>query len=147
MREAVAQPVSNPGGPRISSALQTTGLTPLLVWRVRWDLSHNPSRNTRAQMDAVSTNRPLLASNNEESNEARVSEGKGLGVLVTRGFNSSIQCKYAYNPARRILFLIVYLYWSHLEYLCLACSPYLGEDDKHRHRLQRLAKRLLVGLK
>ncbi len=88
---------------------------------------------------------------------------KDLGVQTDNMFSSPVQCTEAANKARRLIFMIrrsfqdisksafIPLYGAlvhpHLEYGMPTCSPNLVADINHLERIQRLATRLVTGMR
>ncbi len=88
---------------------------------------------------------------------------KDLGVTVSSTFKTSLHCQQAVNRARRILFqlrrgfavltpeifrpLYLALVRPILEYGQQASSPYLQRDIALMERIQRLATRMVKGIR
>ncbi len=88
---------------------------------------------------------------------------KDLGVQTDNMFSPSAQCTEAANKARQLILMIrrsfqdpsksafIPLYGAlvrpHLEYGMPACSPNLVADINHLERIQRLATRLVSGMR
>ncbi len=86
-----------------------------------------------------------------------------LGVTVTSTFKTSLHCQQAVNRARRVLFqlrrgfavltpeifrpLYLALVRPVLEYGQQASSPYLQRDIALMERIQRLATRMVKGMR
>ncbi len=104
---------------------------------------------------------PLTLSDGTEI--SAVDSTKDLGVTVTSTFKKSLHCQQAANRARRILFLLrrgfavltpeifrpLYLALVRpiLEYGQQASSPYLRRDIALMERIQRLATRMVKGMR
>ncbi len=88
---------------------------------------------------------------------------KDLGVQRDNMFSPSAQCTEAANKARRLIFMIRRSFQDllksafiplngalmrpHLEYGMPACSPNLVTDINHLEQIQRLATRLVTGMR
>ncbi len=129
-------------------------------WSDDCDLPLNASKCSHISIGELPPS-PLSLSDGTEISE--VDSTKDLGVTVTSTFKTSIHCQHAANRARRILFLLrrgfavltpeifrpLYLALVRpiLEYGQQATSPYLRRNIALMERIQRLATRMVKGMR
>ncbi len=106
---------------------------------------------------------PTFSAADTDHRIPQVTDVRDLGVPLDTTFTASAHCIQAANTARRLLFLVrrsfcelsktaftpLYcaLLWPHLEYAMEANAPTLKADINQLERVQRLATRLVRGLR
>ncbi len=129
----------------------------------KWDLPINP---TKCNYLTIGREVPLRLSFFPDGSGTTIPVStlvKELGVQTDNLFSPSAQCTEAANKARRLIFMIrrsfqdlsksafIPFYGAlvrpHLEYGMPACSPNLFADINHLEQIQRLATRLITGMR
>ncbi len=145
---------------RIQSMNLRSSLTAARDWSKKWDLPINP---TKGNYLTIEREVPLRLSFFPDGSDTpmRVSKlVKYLGVQTDNQFSSSAQSTEAANKARRLILMIRHSFQNlaklvvigalarpHLQYGMLACSQNLVADINHLDRIQRLATRLVTGMR
>ena len=135
-------------------------LSKVIKWSQNWDLYLNADKccvlNTTGQ--------PVQVTMTQGPTEfTRVAQMRDLGILVSEDFKPGVQCRAAARKARGKLFelkatlstrkaeVFIPLYKAmvrpHLEYCVQAWAPYLKKDIECIERVQRLATRMVSGLR
>jgi ribonuclease P/MRP protein subunit RPP40 len=127
-------------------------------WSVEWDLPLNLQKS-----HVLTRELEFSLSADGQDTLGVVDSTRDLGVIVAADFKPSLQCVAAAKKARAELFrlrrvlssrsptVFLPLYTAivrpHLEYCVQAWSPYFKKDIRCLERVQRLATRMMVGMK
>ncbi len=129
----------------------------------KWNLPTNPAKCNYLTIGREVPLRLSLFPDGSDTPTPVSKLAKDLGVQADNVLSSSVQCTEAANKARRLIFMIrhsfqehskltsiplsVALVRPHFEYCMPAYPPNLVADIIHLGRIQRLATRLVAGMR
>ncbi len=135
----------------------------LVAWAGKWDLPINPNKSACLTVGNLLPLSPSFSAADNDHQSPQVFDVRDLGVPLDKTFTASAHCIEAANTARSFLFMVrrsfcelsktalTPLYCAlvrpHLEYAMEANAPTLRADTNQLERVQRLATRLVRGLR
>ena len=145
-----------------SESLQTDILR-ICEWSIKWDLPLNALKSQMLSKMTHAIPYFVTDSSGQRTNLPVVAQTNDLGIRVANSFTPTTTSEAAAAKARRALFqlktaivnknpeVFVPLYAAfvrpHLEYCVQAWSPYLRKDIQLLEKVQRLATRMIRGMK